>query len=320
MRPITAPAPARHLILIDWGTSSLRAALVDGRGAILDRLDAPQGIMATQGRPYGQIFAEVFGPWLALYPEATALASGMIGSRQGWVEAPYASCPAAFTDLAGAIVWHQVETGTALGFVPGISHVDQAGVPDVIRGEEIQVFGALSAFSLVDGLFVLPGTHSKWIEVEGGRIVRFRTFMTGEVYALLRRHSILGRLMPEAEDGAADPAAFADGCVAAGGEGALLHALFGVRTLGLFGHMTVAQLPDYLSGLLIGEEVRAALAALGARPRQVHLICRSDLAERYRLCLAARDIDVSICGDDVTYGGLFALAKAGNLVEGEGRR
>ncbi|WP_164135303.1 2-dehydro-3-deoxygalactonokinase, partial [Stenotrophomonas maltophilia] len=83
----------------------------------------------------------------------------------GWVEAPYAACPAAFADLAGAIVWRRLETGTPLGFVPGISLVDAGGVPDVMRGEETQVFGALAALSLADGVFVLPGTHSKWVEV-----------------------------------------------------------------------------------------------------------------------------------------------------------
>jgi 2-dehydro-3-deoxygalactonokinase len=167
VRAIAPPVAARHLILIDWGTSSLRAVLVDRNGAVLDRLSAPRGIMATEGRSYDAIFADLFGAWLARHPGATALAAGMIGSRQGWVEAPYAPCPAGFADLAGAIVWHEAASGTPIGFVPGISRLDTGGVPDVMRGEETQTFGALAALSLADGIFVLPGTHSKWVEVEG---------------------------------------------------------------------------------------------------------------------------------------------------------
>lgn len=121
MTPTLPPRAIEHLVAIDWGTTSLRAALLDAGGATLARLEAPRGILFTDGRSFPDIFAELFGPWLGAYPGAAVLASGMIGSRQGWVEAPYAPCPAGFGDLAGSIVWHEAPGAVPIGIVPGIS-------------------------------------------------------------------------------------------------------------------------------------------------------------------------------------------------------
>ena len=310
------PAPA-HLIAIDWGTSSLRAALMDAQGGILDRIAAPDGIMFTRGRSFEAIFDGLFGPWRVRHPEAAILASGMIGSRQGWVEAPYCACPAGFGELAAALAWHELADGARIGFVPGLRTTEQ-GIPDVMRGEEIQVFGALRQLGREDGMFILPGTHSKWVRVESGRIVAFRTFMSGEMFGVLRRHSILGRLMPGGNEGEADafvPEAFDAGCALAmeGGEGALLNLLFSVRTQGLFGRYQPEELPSYLSGLLIGEEIREALALFGAMPAQVHLVGRGDLATSYGRGLALRDIEGVALDAGLTFAGLLALADTAGL-------
>ena len=116
----------------------------------------------------------------------------MIGSRQGWREAPYVACPAAAADVAQGMIAVDWRDGHRVLLIPGISCRDGQGVPDVIRGEETQIFGAVSGDG---GLFLLPGTHSKWVAVEKGRIISFATFMTGEVFGVLRQHSILGRTM-----------------------------------------------------------------------------------------------------------------------------
>jgi 2-dehydro-3-deoxygalactonokinase len=300
-----------HLIAVDWGTSSLRAALIDPAGAILDRRGGADGIMAMAGRAYADVLTGLVGPWRAAHPDAPILLSGMVGSRQGWREAPYVPCPAGAADLAAGLT--PVEAGP-LGrafIVPGLS-CEAGGAPDVIRGEEVQVFGALRRAGVASGLFVLPGTHSKWAVVEDGRVVGFRTFMTGEVYGLMRRHSILGRLMPDAEP-EPDLAAFDRGAATALDGAAPLNALFSARTLGLFGALPPEALPAYLSGLLVGEEVREALARVG-RPETVHLIARPDLAALYarvldRLGVGSRGVE------DAAFLGLHDLARARGLVD-----
>ncbi len=293
------------LIALDWGTTSLRAALMAPDGTVLDRVATPDGIMAAAGRSFPAIFATIAGPWLAAHPGIAALASGMIGSRQGWAEAPYASCPAGFAQLAQALAWADAG-GTRVGFVPGLNWQDQ----DVMRGEETQILGALTALAVDSGVFVLPGTHSKWAVVEAGQVVAFRTFMTGEVFATLCRHSILGRLMPDA-DPPFDPNAFAAGCRRSGG-GAILHALFSARTEGLFGRLAPEALPSYLSGLLVGEEVREAL--LLAPARAVHLVGSAALAAPYGRALALYGVAHSVVAADVAFTGLHAIARAAGLV------
>jgi 2-dehydro-3-deoxygalactonokinase len=309
-------SPASHLIAIDWGTSSLRAALMDRDGAILDRLQSSDGVMAMLGRDYAECFESLFGSWLDRHPAATVLASGMVGSRQGWREAAYVACPASFEDLARGIAYIEVEGRGRIGLVPGLVS-DQAGpAPDVIRGEEVQVFGGLRLNGQASGVFVLPGTHSKWVVVEEGKIARFHTFMTGELYGLLKRHSILGKLMPEDSEPPFAPAAFEAGCRLALSDesGALLHRLFSVRTTGLFHRFASEDLPSYLSGLLIGEEVREAKALIGGHaPGPVQLICREDLARSYRLCLQAAGID-SAWIDDAAFLGLFDIARRNALI------
>lgn len=301
----------RSLIAIDWGTSSLRAALIAPDGSIEDRLSTADGIMFAAGRSFESVFEERFSPWLARRPDALVLASGMIGSRQGWVEAPYASCPAGFEDLARAMAWTTTARGVRVGVAPGVRAEHGHGAADVMRGEETEIFGAVASANLSDAVFVLPGTHSKWARVAGGRIVGFHTFMTGELYGLLRRHSILARMMPT--EGGAEPldaAAFAQGCAAAQRSGAPLHALFAVRTHGLFDRLAAEALPSYMSGLLIGEETREALALMGAPDGPVRLVGRGDLAERYAGALGAFGIGSIPAGADLAFRGLRALAEA----------
>ena len=192
----------------------------------------------------------------------------MITWRQGWVEVPYCPCPAGSAELAAALAAPRDRGRAAIHFVPGLSLIGADGVPDVMRGEETQIIGAVGGGRAVRGrrAIVLPGTHSKWALAEDGRIVWFATFMTGELFAVLKEHSILGRLM--AGD-AHDDAAFARGLAyAQSGPGGLLKRLFSVRTLGLFDRAAgERRSPSYLSGLLIGSEIArgAGLPAGGAR-------------------------------------------------------
>jgi 2-dehydro-3-deoxygalactonokinase len=300
---------AGEVVAIDWGTSSLRAALLTPDGAIVERIASPDGIMFANGRRFEDIFRALFGNWIARHPRAAVLASGMIGSRQGWVEAPYVACPAGFQDLARGLIFVEVEGLAKVGFVPGLRIEHDDGVPDVMRGEETQVFGALASLGVSEGVFVLPGTHSKWVRVAGGRIAGFRTFMTGEMFDVLRRHSILGRLMPEGGPKGGEPGeAFDLGCdVSASGK--LLHHLFSVRSRGLLGKTPPEQLADYMSGLIIGEEVREAMDFFAPASSPVYLVGRGDLAGLYRRALAHYDLTSAALDDGVTFAGLFALAR-----------
>lgn len=234
------------MIAVDWGTSSLRCYRLDVDGNILDSRASNDGILNVAAGQFSRVLDEQIAGW----NETPIVMSGMVGSRQGWIEAPYVECPAGFDEIAAAlktVIWGNRRAW----IVPGV--LCRGAVPDVMRGEEVQVLGVGQ-----DGLFCLPGTHSKWVEVRSGRIERFSTHMTGEVYAVLRQHSILGRMM---EEGEPDPGALADGVGRSGEAGGLLHHLFGVRTRGLMGELAPAASPSYLSGILIGHELRAARQA-----------------------------------------------------------
>src|SRR4051812_45149478 len=180
------------LIGLDWGTTSCRAYLIGADGVVARNMDGP-GILRVEGGTFGPWFDTMVSEWIATHGVLPIVLSGMIGSRQGWKEAPYARCPAGIADIVKALAGIDHD-GLPISLVPGLSTENDA-MPDVMRGEETQIFGALALSGKDEGLFLLPGTHSKWAEVSGGRITSFRTFMTGEVFGALKDHTILGRLM-----------------------------------------------------------------------------------------------------------------------------
>ncbi len=286
-----------RLVAVDWGTTSLRGALLDDAGKVLAEKSAPLGILNVPGGDFASTFAAQFSEWMR-DAGSLCLISGMAGSRQGWQEAPYAPCPAGPDELVKRLHW--IEPGR-IAIVPGLS-VEQGGVPDVMRGEEVQIFGALRLTGLTDGLFVLPGTHNKWVTVQAGRVTGFRTYMTGEVYGLLTQHSILSRTTEA--DAPLDEAAFLDGVRRAGeGEG-LLHNAFGARALALFERLAPAPSASYLSGLLIGEELRTQSPG-----REVVLIGAPALTARYALALKQAGVATRTLGAEATWAGLAAVGE-----------
>ncbi len=284
------------MIGLDWGTTSLRAYHIRD-SMVLERRDSPSGITRVDPSAFPAVLHDLVGDWLA-GGETQVLMAGMIGSRQGWVEAPYLPCPASPTALAAALMPVPFD-GATLAIIPGLTCRDPFGVPEVMRGEETQLAGAIGQAG--DGLYCLPGTHSKWATVTAGAITGFTTAMTGEVFAALRSHTILGRMMT---DGPPDDDAFARGVARAGSDGGLLHHLFGVRTLGLVGELGEAAAASYLSGLLIGSEIAAmALAA------PVHLIGEPTLCRLYTIALSARGIAARTAPPDMAAAGLSLIAE-----------
>jgi 2-dehydro-3-deoxygalactonokinase len=283
------------MIGVDWGTTNFRAFRITPAGTIRDRRTALRGLVNVPNNRFSDTLREEIGPWLAV-GENHVLLSGMIGSRQGWKEAPYLPCPAGAPEIAAALVgiefdWAQVK------LVPGLSSTDEAGVAEVMRGEETQVFGVLDAMG-GDGLACLPGTHSKWVRVEDRRITGFTTHMTGEAFGALRGYTILGRMMRE---GPSDGAPFDAGVRRAGDPGGLLHHIFGARAEVLAGRLAETEAAAYLSGILIGHEVSAALA--GRQGEVVHVIGAAELTALYARAISAHggfperhDGEAAACG------------------------
>jgi 2-dehydro-3-deoxygalactonokinase len=279
---------------IDWGTTSFRAYLADDEGHALETIPQGAGARALKPGEHGAYLASRLAGW----PSLPVFACGMVGAKQGWREAPYAPCPAGLAEVASAML-----TVDGARIVPGVSAYDHAGAPDVMRGEETQIFGALAA-GLGDGVYVLPGTHSKWAHVGDGRILGFETFMTGEVFAVLKTHSVLGRMMAPPLPGEG----FARGVAAARGlerPGDLLHAIFAARSFGLFETLPADQLGEYLSGLLIGAEI---LAGARGAARAV-AIGSAGLTERYVEAGARLGVSIAPAPENCALLGLNALRK-----------
>jgi 2-dehydro-3-deoxygalactonokinase len=251
-----------RLLAIDWGTSSLRGALLDAAGRVLEERAFARGILSVAAGEFPSVFESCFGDWMT--PGTLCLISGMAGSQQGWREAPYCACPAGFDDIASRLEW--VDAGR-IAIVPGLC-IEQDGIPDVMRGEETQVFGALQLLGLDHVRLLLPGTHSKWVTVTDRRVTEFSTWMTGEFYALL-------------------------------------HTAFSARTLALFKRMSAEALPSYLSGLLIGEELKSQNLQRGD---SVVLMGSQTLTARYEQALTQLGVSVQRVGDGATWRGLRAIA------------
>jgi 2-dehydro-3-deoxygalactonokinase len=317
-----------ELLALDWGTSSLRAFLM-GDGKVLDSRHSGHGIQhlpvsGTAG--FEQSLAQIAGDWLRQWPQLPVVASGMVGSAQGWREAPYVRCPADIDELAARSVRVASGLGSDVLIAPGVLLDEPGQLPDVMRGEEIQIAGALrdNPQWAARSCIVLPGTHAKWVHVENGKIVRFATYLTGELFAVLGKHSILGRLMPEASAGPseADAAAFELGLTSAraSGPGDLPQQLFATRTLGLTGRLPSASLADYLSGLLIGHELVSGLARFD-ESLQAPLIMIGDpaLCRRYARALDFLGKPAGAVLDNTAPAGLWDLARAAGLLGKPGK-
>jgi len=296
------------LLALDWGTTALRGARLDASGRVLEERSFGKGILNVPGGGFAAAFDDCFGDW-ALGSARACLISGMAGSKQGWVEAPYCACPAGFADVAAQLRWitdPALRLPTAI--VPGLNCELACGlpqlptIPDVMRGEEVQIFGAMHLGGIDEGLFILPGTHSKWAWVRNGRVTEFRSFMTGEFYALLSQHSLLARTIDT--KAAFDAPAFTLGVARARQGGGLLHNAFGTRTLALMVRMDAGALASYLSGLVIGDELHHNPLS---DTRHVVLIGSENLTRRYALALASLDIAAHRMGAEATWAGLHAL-------------
>jgi 2-dehydro-3-deoxygalactonokinase len=321
MTPDLEARDTARLIALDWGTTSLRAYLLGDGGTVIERRSEPLGILSVPNQDFAGALAMITDPWRRKHPELPAVASGMIGSAQGWIEAPYVDAPADLPTIAQGLV---MVPGSGLAVVPGVAQ--RGASPDVMRGEETQIFGALATRPELarTATLVMPGTHSKWVRVAGGGIARFTTYMTGELFSVLREHSILGRLATgsSAPNDEAEAGAFTRGVRrAAEASQGVAGLLFSARSGVLVADLPAKESLEYLSGLLIGDEVRAGLAG-GERPDAI--IGEPSLCSRYAAALATFGVhDVPVLGDAAP-AGLWSIASlavpALQRTEGSSRR
>ena len=271
-----------RFIAVDWGTTNRRAYAISGT-TVTDSFEDDQGLLAVRAGGFSEATAVI----AERLDSPNILLAGMVGSNRGWADAGYVRAPAGIADIAKAVHW---VTPDVVGIVPGV-RLEISDRFDVMRGEEVQAFGAIVA-GLVnpDALVCHPGTHTKWIEMANGSIKDFATAMTGEIFSLLLKHSILA---VQGASGEGAQGAFLEGVDLAMRRRPLLDAIFEVRSRGLAGVLLDRDAASFLSGILIGSDV---LAHAAERDDEVALIGRPDLCTLYAAALEqagrkARTID-----------------------------
>lgn len=298
-----APERSPAAVIVDWGTTSFRAHLVSGSGDVLGYVETAQGISELRGCGFEAVLMAALEPWRMAHGPLRVVALGMITSRNGWIEVPYVSCPAGPLDLARGTVKRVLPDGAPLFLLPGLTDTAGLPFPDVMRGEETQIVGnGLDRAATV----VLPGTHSKWARVRGGRIEGFQTFVTGEVFALLMKHSFIARaaLLPAEPD----MAAYRRGLVEAERTPALLSVLFSARTGVLAGRLRPEEVADYMSGLVIGQEFRQARESGWFGPGEtVDIVGNDGLNMRYATAAEIFGLNVRSTDDTATISGALAI-------------
>ena len=301
------------LIAIDWGSSSFRAYLMAPNGEILDEVASGDGIGSVAAGAYPATLKRLIGRWLEANPSLPVVASGMVGSRHGWREAAYVKCPAGPREVATQLTPVEAD-GRRVHLAAGLSYVDEAAQPDVMRGEETEIFGVADSGAR---LIVLPGSHSKWAKVNGDRVVAFKTFVTGELFAALRDHTVAGafaRAAPAKSPGEAFALGVRRGAaaVACEGKSGVIGLLFGARSLPLTGGLAEDDAGEYLSGLLIGAEIAEARRFFpGEEP---HVAGAEALVARYLAAFEALGVSARTAPRRAAARGLFRIARDGGLL------
>lgn len=292
---ISSPTSTPTRLGIDWGTSNRRAYVLDARGELVQQHSDDAGILHVERDFEGSLrkLLQTLG-----LQSADVVMSGMIGSRNGWREAPYLSVDQPLTALHDNLM--EMDThipGVRCRVTPGYKYIDVNGIPDVMRGEETQVLGTLS-LSAADGWFLLPGTHSKWVRVENGGMTEFLTFMTGELFSLMSQHGTLSKVMTEQQS---IPDAFAAG-VRAARHGSFTHTAFCCRALVVTDMMPADHTASYLSGLLIGTEIHDILQRTHGPIRSpVQVVGSPGLSARYLSALELLGIHARAWQPDGVY-------------------
>jgi 2-dehydro-3-deoxygalactonokinase len=257
----TNSAPEPHSILFDWGTTNLRAYLIDDSGRIIDCHAAKLGVKHVSRDEYPSIIRQVAGEWVKRYAVATIVLAGMVGGNLGWRDVPMVQSPAGADEIAAGMFEVDLTEMPPVKIIPGVFCKSAHGLPGMMRGEEVQILGALAIAQLSSGHLCLPGTHTKWVEVEQGKILNIVTSMTGEMFDLITAYSVLADAL-KGWDGDIDASAFRSGLeIARSGLGAL-QCIFITRVQQVIGEeQDTGRRASRLSGILIGAEALSMLTS-----------------------------------------------------------
>lgn len=266
---------------VDWGSTSFRAYRFDEHYQLIDTIESKTGIKHIADSSYEATLFSLVSQWIQ--PNMSILLSGMITSRNGWIETPYLPIPATLDNLVKHSVQHMLR-GTQLYFLPGLSQTTPRS--DVIRGEELQLFGA--TLSINNALVVLPGTHSKWAQIINKQVVSFQTIVTGELFDVLLNNTLVGQL---ANDENLHIEAFERGVHRGFESNAIISELFQCRADVLLEQLSQNQVHSYLSGLLIGNEINEGMLGTNNKHNAVVLIGSALLCKRYQYAFDALSIN-----------------------------
>ncbi|MBU1294591.1 MAG: 2-dehydro-3-deoxygalactonokinase [Gammaproteobacteria bacterium] len=314
--PVSQPAGGQaSFIAVDWGTTNLRAFLMNQDGHIQAQRDSDRGMLKLGSAEFESVLSDLLGDWLT--SDLTIYMAGMVGSRGGWQEVPYQQCPIKLEDLSEHLFWLTTSLPNKVAIVPGLRGTGVAGLLDVMRGEETQLLGALDWLEEQgradeSPIFCLPGTHCKWAQITEGKVTQFSTSITGELFARLNDESSLVKGLPKSDQ--LNEEAFKKGVQASLQAGGILHHLFSARSRFVCGELAADEVRDYLSGVVIGHDVNDTLEALKVVslevPKSPVLIIGSEaLSERYALALSSRDLTSEfLAANEASIRGLKRLA------------
>ena len=299
-------------VAVDWGTSRMRAMLIEDGVEKLDRSHVVFGPgISKLDRPIADVLLSTIEPWTERLGQLDIVMAGMVGSNIGWRETQYLTCPSNLFELASKAERFE-QCGHSMAILPGMRCTNAMGQPDLMRGEELQLLGWVASnegASQSDRLFCLPGTHTKWARIEDGYLQDFDTSLTGELFALLKEHSILVAKDEVIFAKPFDEESFLRGVdVILNQPRALLHSLFSTRTRKLTLGESAGDGPSYLSGLLIGSCVQNAIDLFGTPDAGIELIGDPSLCRKYAIAIERMGQKSQILdGVDAIYAGFLAL-------------
>lgn len=280
-------------IAIDWGSSNLRAWLyLDGK--CVGEVRSESGVTKLNGKTPEQVFKDIISPWEQY--QLPVIMAGMIGSNVGWISVPYLSCPARLDDIPKYLTKVNAAEPIQAWIVPGLSIINTDNC-NVMRGEETQLLGAYAEQPAT--LYLMPGTHCKWVRMNGSEVTDFRTVMTGELHHLLMKHSLIGVGLPPQHR---DMSAFKQGMVAGFKDSNIIRQLFEVRAARVLEHVAAASISDWLSGLLIGNEITQMVNQYKLNEHDtICLVGNPLLNERYKLALNHIGLSAHMLSGDLAF-------------------
>lgn len=291
----------QNYIVIDWGTTNFRAFLVSHQNILLDSVSAEKGLMQIECDNFSEVLHTILSNWIGDFQHIPVLMAGMVGSAKGWKDVGYAQTPANLSDFVKKAYRFTLPWGAPGLITPGVAHHIRSKRSDVMRGEEVQTMGLSKIKECTDFIAILPGTHSKHVSFNNNKISQLSSFLTGEFYSILLNHSLLGTGLSDSET--LDKEVFEQG-VLEGQHGELTNKVFQTWSMRLFSQLSTENAADFLSGLLIGYELR------NVQHQKIYLVGGDGLCSRYQIACNLLAIPSEVVSGDLCFlAGMIAIKK-----------